>query len=266
VAVLYASLPWRLLDPAWQLGISTTLLDNAPMPLVGLGLLHLAAFADPDNDAIQARRRSIAALAMAASIAFLLLIPLQGAAAWNTYRSATQQQTQVLRVATGKYAELRRAVAESGSVAEVQRRWQALLGARLNVDPSLPLAKVKEEVLAIVQGSEQQLRQQQELTAAGGIRGLILRTLRGMALALAFGFGFAAGAQRPGRKLSLLQEWRLALLMRAIRRRDKAAQGRARKGHPVYADYYEQIHDSAPDPLAAAEANPPQPPVPPTRG
>lgn len=76
-SVIATILPLRIADPAWQFRFTGTLIDNAPVPLIGLGLFHLAVFINPSSRHLQRRRQSFSAFAMAAALAFFLLIPLQ---------------------------------------------------------------------------------------------------------------------------------------------------------------------------------------------
>jgi hypothetical protein len=52
-------LPSRLLDAAWQLRVGGVLINASPFPLIGLGLLHVAASLDP-RDPLLAQRRGFA--------------------------------------------------------------------------------------------------------------------------------------------------------------------------------------------------------------
>ena len=47
VSVVAGALPPQLLDPLWQLRLASSLIDNAPVALLGLGLVHLQAYLSP---------------------------------------------------------------------------------------------------------------------------------------------------------------------------------------------------------------------------
>jgi hypothetical protein len=57
-AVLAGALwPFQPLDPLWQLRLSAALINAALLPLLGLALLQLATFLDPEDPLLERRRR-----------------------------------------------------------------------------------------------------------------------------------------------------------------------------------------------------------------
>lgn len=58
--VLTDIVPLQLLDPLWQQRFCALLVDNAGFPLMGLAFLHLAAYLDPGNGRLSARRDRLA--------------------------------------------------------------------------------------------------------------------------------------------------------------------------------------------------------------
>ena len=55
--IVGVALPPKLLDPSWQLALFSAVLNTAGFPLVGMGLLHLAADLDPTNEPLRNQRR-----------------------------------------------------------------------------------------------------------------------------------------------------------------------------------------------------------------
>lgn len=77
VAVVVGSWPPKIMDPQWQLGLTADLINNGSLALVGALLTPLALAFNPGSDRLRARRNTFRQWALAASIGFLLLIPLQ---------------------------------------------------------------------------------------------------------------------------------------------------------------------------------------------
>ena len=101
-AALMALLPIRFTDPTWQLGFSSSLVNNGGFALISLVLLHLASYLEPANGRWQARCTTFRHLAIAATLGFLLLVPLHIFATWKTMAASdaavTVQQRQVSSV------------------------------------------------------------------------------------------------------------------------------------------------------------------------
>ena len=62
-------------DPSWQTRVIGTLVNSATLPLLALGLLHLAVLLDPKDPRVQQRYQLFCRLAAVASLGFLLLVP-----------------------------------------------------------------------------------------------------------------------------------------------------------------------------------------------
>ena len=85
----------KLLDPRWQLDLISNLINNGSLALVGALLIHLAIAFHPGSDRLRARYNTFRRWALAASIGFLLLIPLQMSASWKLYSSVVGQSQQL---------------------------------------------------------------------------------------------------------------------------------------------------------------------------
>ncbi len=81
-AMVIAAAPPKLLDHSWQLGVIAALINNAFLALMGVLLLVLALGFDPTRPMLRDRWNAWRPWIVAASLGFLLLIPLQGFAAW----------------------------------------------------------------------------------------------------------------------------------------------------------------------------------------
>ncbi|MEB3332616.1 MAG: type II toxin-antitoxin system VapC family toxin [Synechococcaceae cyanobacterium] len=168
---------------------------SPPMPaaLLSLALLQLARQLEPRDPRISKRQERFAQLAIAASLGFLLLAPLQISAGLRLQSSGSTEQRSRLGRAERQLAGLRQAVAQAASNADLSARFQALSG------PTLAPA-----ALALDQAQAQLARQREALPATDPWRRLP-ELLRSAGACLALAGGFAIFARRSEEELSLLQ-------------------------------------------------------------
>ena len=220
-AAVAALLPPALFNTQWQLRAIRTVVDSAFLPLLGLGLLHLAAYLDPQNLALQNRRRLMARLAVPAVLGFLLLIPLQLTMAWRTVAAANANAARQEARANETFNILRDIIVQAPTLKDLQERLdnQENRGVRLNLeDQGVPLEQTKKDLLeqlvvvrdAVLARVSKPDRQSNEALARETIRIVI----SALALALAFG----AGAQRKGSTVPLLVEWHTSWVMLGARK------------------------------------------------
>ena len=208
MVVLAAILPPRLLDPAWQLRFTGALINNGFLALLGVGLLHLAAYLDPANPHLIRRRDNLAALALAAVLGFLLLIPLQGYAVWRGVSNANGQQSSQLRQVTGRISAVRDAINKSGSTADLQRRLQGLGVPPLSpADLAQPLPALRKTMLETLERTEIRAGDQLRGIQPSGLWQIIQGSIRAVLSALVLVVGFAAFSRRRDWSMTLLQSW-----------------------------------------------------------
>lgn len=207
VTVLNTILPVAVLQPDWLVTFISALLDSAPLALLGLGLVHLVAYLEPDDERIRNRRDAVARWAIGAVIGYLLLIPLQAASAVQGHALVTRSQGSAMEVALERAAEFRSAIEAATSVEDLQQRITTLQGPGLRLTdtrPSLPELKA-----VLVERLAESVRSSATLIHSPwnpGLWAIVQRTLRVLVLSLAYGLAFAAGSQRPDSQLSLLRE------------------------------------------------------------
>lgn len=147
VILLGALWPIQLIQPEFQLKIGSQLINSAPIALIGLAMIHLAATLDAGDPVLRERRRRAAALAVVAVLGFLLLIPLLSVASWRQLHAQARLQRSELRRAESQLKAFRRVLADSKSPAELDRRFQALQGPRLDAsDRSQPMPLLRSRV------------------------------------------------------------------------------------------------------------------------
>ncbi len=206
LVVLAAILPPRLLDPTWQLRFINALINNGFLALLGLGLLHLAAYLDPANPYLVRRRDNFASLAMAAVLGFLLLIPLQGYAVWRGISNANSQQNTQLRQVTGRVSAVRDAINKSTSTQDLQGRLQALRVPPLSpADLAQPLPVLRKTMLETLERTEIRAGDQLRGIQPTGLWPIIQGSIRAVLSALVLVVGFAAFSGRRGSSRTLLQ-------------------------------------------------------------
>jgi hypothetical protein len=233
--VLTSSLPPRPLDPQWQMQFAATCVDSAPIPLVGLALIHLATYLNPDDELLQERTERVSRLAMATALGLVLLLPLQASAAWRhsqRTRAAEMAQRQALNT---RLTTLRNAVAQAGSSTELVSRLQSLQAPPLSPrDLALPLPELKRRLQLAFQYNEQRLQLATGLSQDANTGQLLNKSLRLMISALLFSLGFAALGQPADGGPILLRNWLQTL-------RNTRAANQMGNGSIVDADYFDQI-------------------------
>jgi len=249
--VAAASLPLQILNPSWQLGLSTALVDNAAIALVGVALLQIAAFLDPEDERLQQRVAWVARLAILASLGFLLLIPLRAYNLFTVSDVAGNVQERRLSQASTRLNQLRDAVRGAASKEELGSRLKALNA------PALPPAIEAKPLEAIradmnrsferMEAALQQRRQQSRQPRPGTRTNLVVANLRQMLTALVFAVAFAAAGQRFSSPFTFLDD----LLSRLGRGGRLPESGEQAAGPTDMGNYYNQISPQQDPPNSA---------------
>ncbi len=209
VRVAAAAIPFRPLDTLWQLSISSALIEAAAIPLLGLGLLHLAAYLNPDDLALVRRRDALARWAILAVLGFLLLIPVQAYASWSTVATARTRLTTQQTTANRNFALVREAINAATSLEDLQARLQSLqspvLGIRFE-NLGLPLAETKRQMLIRLNDIQEQVKTRINAPPPEAIEDVARNSIRVMGTSLVYALAFAIAAQRRGQDIPLLVE------------------------------------------------------------
>jgi hypothetical protein len=172
-------------------------------------LLHLAAYLDPANTALGQRRDALARWAILAVLGFLLLLPLQALAAWNSVAAAQARVSLERKTASSNIALIRQAIHAATSLDDLQARLQSLQTPSLVIrfkKLNLPLAETKRQLLLRLSEGEEQLKMRINPPPPEAIENLGKSTLRGISVSAVFAFAFAMAAQRKGSEVPLLVE------------------------------------------------------------
>lgn len=197
-AVVTTAVPPRLLDPSWQLAVIAAIITNASLALVGTLMLPLALGFDPINPRLRARWNAFRRWALPVALGFLLLIPLQGYAAWRLQRTVTAALDQQTTQTSKQFFELRQAINAATTHEELQTQLKKLFGRNAGLSPAelrMPMAELRTMLQARAEQASNRLMQQIEAQAGMKPTLPLKETIRIAisALAYAIGFAFLAG-------------------------------------------------------------------------
>ncbi|MEB3332522.1 MAG: hypothetical protein VKI83_08530 [Synechococcaceae cyanobacterium] len=222
LVALFASLvaaalfPVELLNPVWESRFIAAVLNAATLPLFALALLQLAAVLDPAAPALQRQRQLFSSLAIPAAIGFLLLIPLQVFSSLNLQATASQVQTRRLDQAARQLSEMRQALRQADSAADLNARLRRVNGPALEpADQLLPLPVLKAQVASVFDLAQRRLERERSAFPSVDPLRLLPELLRTAVACLALACGYATFARLPGSELSLFD----AVLLRLRRPR-----------------------------------------------
>lgn len=205
--VLVDSFPLQLLRADWQLKFVARLMALGSLPLVGFACLHIAGVLHPSHHAYKQRLANVRQWAIVVSIAFLMLIPLQGYATWNAYTQARSIRDGQLQSANRRLAPLKKALDSATSTEDLQKKLSGLKEFRIQLQPSdlsQPLPTLRKAILDNLARAENLYTDRvsgptpAQIWAAGQSA---MRTILG---SIGFAFAFAAGAQGKNSSHTLL--------------------------------------------------------------
>jgi hypothetical protein len=205
--VLGSLFPIQLMAPAWQLKIGSALINASPFPLIGLGLLHLAAELDPEDEVLIQRHSIAAQLAVAVSLGFLLLVPLLSVAAVTQQHQLATNRFSLVRRAETNLQALRQVVSSSNSSRELRDRLIALNGPVIDeANQAQPLSTLKAQVNGLIDQAAAQVSRQRRALPSTNLWSLFPELLRNAFASLALAIGFAALAWRRSSTIPFLGE------------------------------------------------------------
>lgn len=204
--VLARIVPFRLLLASWQLEFSASLIDAAPIALLGLILVHLAAYVDPSSPILKQRKQRFSRMAMAAALGFLLLIPLNVYAAWTGLGNLQTSRSKVEADAGRRIDKFRQIVSSATTPEDLQQRLESIGVPGLKPsDLRLPLPRLKQllmENLDRAQGNLQAKKTGADPVLRESLWSLIQTVLKLVVASLALALAFAAGAQGSRRRFN----------------------------------------------------------------
>jgi hypothetical protein len=195
LAVALPLLPAKLADPFWLLAFTGAFCTNGFLALLAVLLLHMAAALEPQSMWHQSRRLLVRQFSRAVVLGFLLLIPLQGLAAWRGLEAARSLAYRAGRVQQARLVQFCQAVERSGTIAELQGRLAAIQAPPLSAaDQRQGLPALKADLLTQIKAQETSLLKQAGPRVPTEV--LINDSLRVLLLAPLLAMGFAVSARR----------------------------------------------------------------------
>lgn len=223
VSVILRLLPPRLLDPLWQVSLTTALLDMGGYALLGVAVLTLAQLLAPEDEQLERQLGRIWRGCGLAGLGYLLLVPLLLSALLRDFqqveRLSARQQRDIERQDVRLQQAVRSARDRDELLNTVQRINAPALGSFLISEA--PLEQQRARALELLRSTAATARRQAGAVGPGTLKSVLLNNLRLLGLALVFAFGFAsahAGAPafpllQPLRRLARLRMKQRASLL-----------------------------------------------------
>jgi hypothetical protein len=211
VFVLRSALPLQILNIVWQIQLSTSLVEFAPIAVLGIVIISLAAYFDQGNEDLNATQLLVAKLALIVSCGFFLLIPLR------TYHIFAFQQTignvQDRQISQGltRVKKIKEALNQASSREDLEARLKALSAPPLPQalrDRSLP--QLKEGLMRSLSQVEKQFQQRKPAASKEKDLSSYLSNGKMMISSLLYAAVFAAAGQRSNSDENFLDEILLA--------------------------------------------------------
>ena len=239
VSVVLRLLPPRLLDPLWQVSLTTALLDMGGYALLGVVVLTIAHLFGPEDSTLRRQLRQITRLCRFAALGYLLLVPLLLSALVRDYQQVERNSQRQQRTITQLETRLRQDIASAQSrdqlLGTVQRFNAPALGSFLL--SNAPLENQRAQAQDLLNSTVANARRQAGAVSPASLRSILLNNLRLLLLALVFAFGFSS-AQTGCFSFPLLHPlrlWRMQL------RRTRSARGASGSSNYAEQKYFESL-------------------------
>lgn len=198
-------MPIALLNPYWELRVAALLVENGGYALMGVILIHMAAWLAPEDLGLSARCRQIRGLAVAVTIGYLLLIPLQPVATLTSLANQASIQASERRKIEQQFAEWRSALNNASNVQELRIRFKALKGPEIaEADSALSWSRQRQQLFEGLNKARADALNAQSGPSNVQIWEIVQVSLRRMMLAFALALGFAAAAESQHSEGTLL--------------------------------------------------------------
>jgi len=235
VFVVRAALPMQLLNIVWQIQLSTGVVEFAPIALLGVVLICLASFLDQGNQDLVSMQRTVAKLALIASVGFFLLIPLRMFHIFAFQQTIGNVQDRQVAQGLTRVKKIKEAVNQANSREDLEARLKAMSA------PPLPEALRQRNLPDLKQGLLRSLNQveaqfQRRKPTPGKEKELnsYLSNGKMMLSALLYAAAFAAAGQRSNSEENFLDEISLAV---------RSLFGRVEPASDTGLDYLDMIND-----------------------
>jgi hypothetical protein len=234
---LTAILPLQLLSPVWGHQLVVSLVNNAPLLLIGVALLRLAIGLGPGEPALRAWRLRVCRLAALVAVVYLLLVPLDLVSTWRQVQGLQLQAQRRERAMNRVEQQALQAIDQATDGASLANRLRQLQGPQLSsADLALPLPALKRELRTSVVTNFAALRNQATGPGADTLFAMGKESLRLVASALVCALGLSALSWNAETETSQLQNLWDGLARMRLRRqarfRATTPAVRGRRFHP----------------------------------
>lgn len=211
VFVLRSALPLQILNIVWQIQLSTSVVEFAPIAVLGVVLVSLASFFDQGNEDLGVAQRLVSRLALIVSLGFFLLIPLRIYHIFAFQQTIGNVQDRQISQGLTRVKKIKEAVNQASSREDLQARLKALSA------PPLPealrqreLPQLKEGLLRSLNQVEAQFQKRKPAVNKEKDLNSYLSNGKMMISSLLYAAVFAAAGQRSNSDENFLDEILLA--------------------------------------------------------
>jgi len=197
-------LPPALLDSGWIVTSVTSLANLVIFPLLGLMLVHLAAYFSP-TPRFQLVQQKLSRAAAIVAVGFFLLLPLMGFLVIKNGHTISSNNAKATAQIVAKSSQLRTAVRDAQTPAQLQASMVALQGPALDGTAlARPLPALKEQLMMVINRTEQSFLDQIQGPYSPKNLPVLKILLRTSFQCLFAGLGFAGLAWSPEKNKIML--------------------------------------------------------------
>ena len=203
---LLAILPLQLFSPVWAHQLVVTLVNNAPLLLIGVALLRLAIAWGAGAPAVRAWRLRVCRLAALASVVYVLMVPLDLVSTWRQVQGLQLQAQSRQRAMDRLEQQALQAIDQAADGASLASRLRQLQGPQLtSTDLAQPLPDLKLQLRASLASNFAALRNQAAGPRAETLFAMGRESLRLVLSALVCALGLSALSWNGNTQRSQLQ-------------------------------------------------------------
>jgi hypothetical protein len=211
VFVIRAALPLQILNIVWQIQLSTSVVEFAPIAVLGVVLIALASFFDPGNEDLGGTQRLVAKLAMIVSLGFLLLLPLRVYHVFAFQQTIGNVQDRQISQGLTKVKKIKEALNQASSRQDLEVRLKAIGAPPLpEALRQRPLPQLKEGLLRSLNQVETNFQRRKPTSNKEKELNSYLSNGKMMLSSLLYAAVFAAAGQRSNSDENFLDEILLA--------------------------------------------------------
>lgn len=197
VIALAAFFPMQLQDPNWQLRVISNLLNNAPLPLVGMGLLLLAQDREPsvNPQALRLQRLLVRQrwLAVLAALGFAVLALLQVRVSLRFLQQSDAVHLSQNQQLQQQFAAIRNGLGAASDPQQLERAAAVLMPPeRRAALRTLPIPQQRRQLLEQLTSNDLKARRDLDRQRSQRQAALVVDGLRNLLLAVVFALSFLA--------------------------------------------------------------------------